>query len=92
MRTYLYNGGVPEKNGHVVFRVPGATRGHIVLDKMNVIQDIIFYPETCFGESDQSGSVACYDKSILTLKLKYTGTKYDISKVTDLLKSLEGDE
>lgn len=48
-RTYLCS--ISKNDGYKVvgFRFPGATRGHIKIDKDNIIEDIIFYSDTCFG-------------------------------------------
>lgn len=54
MSTYLCYSDIENndyENGvkHIAFRLPGATRGHIVVDKDYIIKDIVFYKETCFG-------------------------------------------
>jgi hypothetical protein len=50
-------------------RVPGATRGAVVVDENNVITEIVLYEDTCFGK------VACYDRSILDILPSYIGAK-----------------
>ena len=48
-RTYLWGLEENESFKGTAFRWPGATRGYIVLDKDNIITDIVFYPDTSFG-------------------------------------------
>lgn len=60
-RTYLYLTNKCEGQKLVSFRYPGATRGHIELDKNNIIKDIRFYSDTCFGESNLD---PLYDRKI----------------------------
>ena len=48
--TYLWGLEENDKYRGTAFRYPGATRGFIKLNNDNIIEDIIFYPDTCFGE------------------------------------------
>lgn len=60
-RTYLW--GLEENQSFKgsAFRWPGATRGYIALDKDNIITDIVFYPDTCFGTERLS---PLYDRKV----------------------------
>lgn len=52
------------------FRVPGATRGCIRLDSNNIIKEITFYNNQCFGV------IKCYKKEIADYIIqKYIGYK-----------------
>lgn len=56
---------------YIPFRVPGATRGHIKLDKDHIITEIKFYEDTSFG-----GSIPeCYDRKVVEATKKYIGAK-----------------
>ena len=61
-RTYLYPANRYGNQRLISFRYPGATRGHIELDKNNIIKNIVFYPDTCFGEERLS---PLYDRKII---------------------------
>ncbi len=60
-RTYLW--GLEENQSFKgsAFRWPGATRGYIELDKDNIIINIVFYPDTCFGTERLS---PLYDRKV----------------------------
>lgn len=60
-RTYLYPANRYGNELLISFRYPGATRGHIELDKNNIIKDIKFYSDTCFGEGNLD---QLYDRKI----------------------------
>ena len=47
-----------------IIRVPGATRGKIVVDEENIVKEIVIYPDSALG------CVRCYQKSILKEKFK----------------------
>lgn len=97
-RTYLYMGGVIEvldneyikskygKNiGHAIFRLPGATRGSIIINiKERIILNIIFEPNTCFNANH-----GCYTKDVLSLVDKYKGTEYVVDYVDGLMHTGE---
>ena len=59
--TYLWGLEQYDDFKGTVIRFPGATRGHIKLDDDNVITDIKFYEDTCFGEGILD---SLYDKKI----------------------------
>lgn len=53
-----------------IIRVPGATRGKIVVDEENVIKEIVIYEDSALG------CVRCYKKAILKESFKeYIGCK-----------------
>ena len=62
--TYLHNRGVPVRSAKdkpdtmVIFRVPGATRGHLVIEN-DLVKAISFYDDTCFDMR-----IGCYDPKI----------------------------
>lgn len=76
-RTYLWEpdvkNAVQGKENLVAFRVPGATRGHVKVDDNLIIQDIVFYEDTCF-----SHNIGCYKESIKEVIPKFLGTKLEI--------------
>lgn len=54
----------------VAFRFPGATRGHIAIDReTGIITDVVFY-ETAY---DPKGKVACYKESVTEVRDKWIG-------------------
>lgn len=79
MRTYLWNMGEVQWFGDVggiAFRVPGATRGNIKIDKEYRIIDVVFFYDVCFSK------IKCYDSRIVDfIKNKYVGSKFDCTKV-----------
>lgn len=81
-KTYLYNDiSVFSNNGYlqIAFRVPGATRGGIQLERIDMnkfkIIDIHFNQDVCFGE------FACYKKQLKEDSKQYIGRILDFSKV-----------
>lgn len=82
MSTYLWYPDIINDNyedgvKHIAFRLPGATRGHITVDKNYIILDIIFYKETCFGH--KVNEVNCYKEEVVSeATKKFRGTKLDI--------------
>lgn len=79
-RTYLYNdlNQFEDNSLTIAFRVPGATRGHIELERVNNqqfrIKEFIFY-DSCEGE------FACYDPSIRLHVKDFIGDILDFSHV-----------
>ena len=81
-RTYLHKGGDLE-NGtdgkqFVVFRVPGASRGALIVDSGQIV-DIKFNDDTCF---DYKKGVGCFHKKVVEATKKFIGTQY----VVDVIK------
>ena len=81
-KTYLYNDidiFSDRPLYRIAFRVPGATRGSIELERVNlnqfIIMDIHFHEDTCFG------NIGCYDKAIIKASQKYIGKMLDFSNV-----------
>lgn len=81
-KTYLYNDiGVFSDKGlnRIAFRVPGATRGCIDLERINnnqfLIINIHFNEDCCFG------NIGCYKRSILKASQKFIGKILDFSNV-----------
>lgn len=76
-KTYLYNDLNKNEDGtyRISFRVPGATRGGLILKRINYnefqILKIHFIEDTCFGQFQ------CYDK-----KLKKDSNQF-INKILD---------
>lgn len=61
----------------IPFRIPGATRGHITLNKDHIITDIRFYDETCFG----TGALPkVYYKGVIKATNEFIGYKVVIEK------------
>lgn len=79
MYTYLWDMGAirwKDNVGYIAIRVPGATRGHIAIDKAYVITDVVFYDDVCFER------VECYHRCIVDyIKDKYIGSKFDYTNV-----------
>lgn len=75
MRTYLSDMGNVLRignKGYIAFRVPGATRGNIVVNAANKIIDVIFFYDMCF-----EGMAKCYDKAIIGyIRSKYIGAEF----------------
>ena len=68
-RSYLWKDDVTDclngKSNIIAFRAPGATRGHLKVEKVNdklIIREIKFYEDTCFSDS-----IGCYKKEIVEL-------------------------
>ena len=83
MTTYLWNTDVEspfnetEMIKHIAFRVPGATRGHIAVDRDYIIREIVFYDDTCFDAMHKG--IECYDKKVIkAANERFLGTKLDI--------------
>lgn len=77
MSTYLWYQDIVNKNEHIAFRLPGATRGHITVDKQYVIKDILFYGDTCFNE--KHNGIKCYKLDVVAdATKKFRGTVLDI--------------
>lgn len=54
----------------IPFRIPGATRGHLRIDKDHKIVEIKFYDETCFG----TGALEpVYKRSVIKSTEKFIG-------------------
>lgn len=73
-KTYLwgYEEGVEIDNNIISFRVPGATRGHIVVTEDFIIKEIVIY-------KDAYDSVwACYKPEVVEIIPKYIGTKIEL--------------
>ena len=80
--TYLNNRGIAETSERynpgkvVVFRVPGATRGHLVIEN-DLVKDIIFYDETCFDPR-----IGCYNPKIREeIPKKWIGKEWTVPYV-----------
>ena len=77
-QSYFYDGGRlnyhdNSKEYHMVLRVPGATRGHVVIDN-GIITNIVFYPDTAYETGPRC--VGCYSKDIVeSIKNKWIGEK-----------------
>lgn len=56
----------------IAFRHPGATTGHIEVDKNMIIKDIVFYEDTC---------PRFYEGNYQSLRDKYIGTKLSLKEV-----------
>lgn len=90
-KTYLYNDLAvfsSENLLQIAFRVPGATRGGIVLQRLNhyqfKIKSINFNEDVCFGEFQ------CYDTKLREDIKDYIGKILDFSNVK-LLNNKEVD-
>ena len=70
-KTYLYDLESELNKGSIciAFRTPGATRGHIELDKECIIKKIIFYEDACFEKIKE------YEKEVINIIPKYIGMK-----------------
>lgn len=89
MSTYLWYPDIESEkyeNGvkHIAFRLPGATRGHITVDKDYKILDIVFYKETCFGH--KVNEVNCYKEEVVE-----DANKEYIGKVLDIHNGIIGE-
>lgn len=80
MTTYLWYNDIKNLNNtynHVAFRLPGATRGHIEVDKDLNINNIVFYDDTCFDA--KHNGVKCYTKEVEAAACsEFLHTKLDI--------------
>ena len=62
---------------NIAFRVPGATRGHIEVDKDFIIKKIVFYDDTCFDA--RHNGIKCYTKDVeVNANTEFLHTKLDI--------------
>lgn len=81
IHSYLWRDDVAQclkgNANHIAFRHPGATNGHIVVDKDMIIKDIVFYEDTC---------PLFYEGNYQSLKGKYIGTKLSLEEVKECLK------
>ena len=67
-RTYILREKEDKEETHVVFRVPGATRGCITYDtSTHVIKDIYFSPKTCFE------MIKCYKPEVVEHMKQFIG-------------------
>lgn len=79
--TYLFNDLVQDDDGtlHISFRVPGATRGSLKLERINKnqfrIKDIYFIEDVCFGQFQ------CYEESLRERSKQYIDRILDFSNV-----------
>ena len=95
MSTYLWYSDIVNDNWengekHIAFRLPGATRGHITVDKNYVIKDILFYGDTCFNTN--KNGIECYKPEVVIEATKeFRGKVLDIHKGILGEKYLEGD-
>lgn len=82
-KTYIYNDillfSKPQHYYQVAFRVPGATRGGIRLEKIN--DNLYKILEIHFNEDSSFGDIGCYDKSILQDIERFVGSTLDFSQV-----------
>lgn len=74
-KSYLWGSDVENclrgKDSIIAFRAPGATRGHLKVEKLNnelIIKEIIFYEDTCFSDK-----IGCYKESVKELIPLYIG-------------------
>lgn len=59
--------------GEIAFRYPGATRGHILYDKNNIITEIKFYEDTAINSKNHP--IGCYTKDVANVIDKFIGSK-----------------
>lgn len=90
MSTYLWypdivNNDYEDGVKHIAFRLPGATRGHITVDKQYVIKDILFYGDTCFNT--KHNGIECYKTEVVT-----DATKKFRDTVLDIHNGIVGDD
>lgn len=73
----VFNREVERDFIYIAFRVPGATRGSIKIDKDHIIQDILFYPDTCFGYSttNERAIDPVYKPQVVEATKKFIGMK-----------------
>lgn len=68
----------------VAFRYPGATRGHVLIDRYDgKVLDVVFYDTACVEPGKLSTSVECYKPSVVTV-----GEKWHNKPMLDLLEVL----
>jgi hypothetical protein len=65
--TYIYDHQL--NKGSWALRLPGATRGSIIVDNENAIKDINLYEDTCFGR------LGCYKESVREMVRRFVGYK-----------------
>lgn len=80
-KTYIFDADVDlkevddeDKKIYLVFRTPGATRGHLVLNQEHVIEAIKFYADTSFGAN------AAYNRDVVKATEKFIGQKIEITE------------
>ena len=71
--TYVLEPSYGRENLYAI-RFPGATRGHIEVDKDNIIIDIIFYTDSGIA-GKASNNVGIYKEDIREAAQKYIGRK-----------------
>ena len=82
MSTYLWGDDVSSDEyendvKYIAFRLTGATRGHITVDRDNIIKDIVFYSETCFDKS--KNGIRCYKPEVVVdATKKFRDTKLNL--------------
>ena len=78
IHSYLWKEDVEQclkgNANHIAFRHPGATNGHIEVDKDMIIKDIVFYEDTCPW---------FYEGNYQSLRDKYIGTKLSLEEVEE---------
>lgn len=92
MSTYLWYPDIEDdfkfydgvKGKIIAFRLPGATRGHILVDKDYVIKEIVFYKDTCFGH--KINEINCYKEEVVE-----AANKEYIGKVLDIHNGIVGE-
>lgn len=57
-------------------RFPGATRGHVIVNKNMIIKSIVLYEDTCFGNG-----IGCYKESVKIITDKFIGTKLELKLI-----------
>lgn len=81
MKTYLWES--IDDGKRIAFRVPGATRGCLDLEKKSEniyrIINIHFYNDTCFGKNPHT--LECYKTEVVEGVEKYIGQELDFSEV-----------
>lgn len=79
-KSYLWGDDVERclegEDNIIAFRAPGATRGHLKIEKVNdklIIREIKFYEDTCFSDN-----IGCYKKEIEELIPSYIGKELEL--------------
>ncbi len=82
--TSLWYGDVFHSKGarRIAMRVPGATRGHIEIDKNNIIIDVVFYEDVAFVEDGRT-NIGCYNKDIIEASKNIIGQLLDFDGYDD---------
>ena len=69
----------------IPFRIPGATRGHIALDKDHIVTEIKFYEDTSFGASID----AVYDRGVVDAVKEFIGDKIVlVDKISEITSTI----